>query len=246
MEIADIVLLKKEEHIYAPLFFIFIYLNIKMKRTLIIFFLLGVVKSFAQEGFLSYIDGAPVTLIKKTDVNGSEFLYEKWLPATVKNSKGKEYKDIKIKYNLLEDIPYFLSKSDGAMSFSTPLIEFSINKENGEQQKFKSGFPSIDKFNEMTFYEVLVDGNAKLLKKVSKKITESRAYNSATTVKSIVDNTAYFIFEDGKISTIKKDKKSLVSVLIKKQVIHNCLSESGISIKREEDLLKVIEKYNSF
>lgn len=204
-----------------------------------------VVAQVSSAQYQSYVDGAPVTLIKKVDVNGSEMLYETWLPATVKNSKGQEYKNVMVKYNLLEDVPYFLGKADGAMSFSVPLAEFVIQNENGKQQKFRSGFPSIDKFTELTFYEVLVDGNAKLLKKASKKITESRAYNSATTVKNIVDNVNYFIFEDGKLSSVKKDKKSLISVLLKKDIIQKYLSESGISIKKEEDLVNAVDKYNS-
>jgi len=216
-----------------------------MKRILIIFFLFGIGTSFAQEGFRSYVDGAPVTLIKKIDVKGSEFLYEKWLPANVENAKRQKYKDIKVKYNLLEDVPYFLGKADGAMSFIVPLIEFTIQKENGEQQTFKSGFPRIDKNSELTFYEVLAEGNAKLLKKISKKIVESREYNAATMVKSIVDNVSYFIFEGGKLSSIKKDKKSLTSVLQKKDVFQKYLSESGISVKKEEDLVNAIDKYNS-
>ena len=136
----------------------------------------------ASAQYQSYVDGSPVTIIKKVDVEGSEMLYETWLPATVKNSRGQQYKSVMIKYNLLEDVPYFLGKADEAMSFSVPLVEFVIRKENGQQQKFKSGFPPVDKFTNLTFYEVLVDGNVKLLKKVSKKIMESRAYNSATTV----------------------------------------------------------------
>jgi len=198
---------------------------------------------FAQ--YQSYADGAPATLIKKVDVEGSEFLYEKWLPTIVKNTKGNEFKDVMVKYNLLEDIPYFLGKADQPMSFTVPLAEFTIRKENGELQKFKSGFPAIDKYNELTFYEVLVDGNAKLLKKTSKKITENRAYNSATTVKQIVDNISYFIAEDNKILSVKKDKKSILSALSNKEKIQKYLSESGTSIKKEEDLIKAVTAYNS-
>lgn len=198
---------------------------------------------FAQ--YQSYVDGSPTTIIKKIDVEGSEFLYEKWLPTTVKNAKGNEFKDVMVKYNLLEDVPYFLGRSDQPMSFTVPLAEFVIRKENGELQKFKSGFPAIDKYNELTFYEVLVDGNVKLLKKTSKKITENRAYNSATTVKTIVDNINYFVFEENKMLTVKKDKKALLSVLSNKEKIQKYFSESGASIKKEEDLIKAVEAYNS-
>lgn len=198
--------------------------------------------AFAQ--YQSYVDGAPVVLINKNDIKGSEMLYEVWLPATVKNSKGQEYKNVMVKYNLLEDVPYFLGKADEAMSFSVPIVEFVIRKENGQQQKFKSGFPPIDKFTDLTFYEVLVDVNAKLLKKVSKKITESRAYNSATTVKNIVDNISYYIFEDDKLSSVKKDKKSLIAAVSKKDKIQNYFAEKENSIKKEEDLVKAVERYN--
>lgn len=215
----------------------------KVKLFLTLISLIFVQVSFAQ--YQSYVDGAPATLIKKVDVEGSEFLYEKWLPATVKNTKGDEFKNVMVKYNLLEDVPYFLGKADQAMSFATPLTEFTVQKENGELQKFMAGLPALDKYNEFTFYEVLVDGKTKLLKKTAKKITESRAYNSATTVKNIVDNTNYFVFEDGNLSMIKKDKKFLMAALSRKEDIQKYLSNKEVSIKKEEDLIKALEKYNS-
>lgn len=201
---------------------------------------------FAQQGYQSYVDGSPATLIKKIDVEGSEFLYDKWLPTTIKNTKGVEYKGVMVKYNLLEDVPYFLGKADQAMSFSVSLAEFIIQKENGELQKFKAGFPSIDKYNELTFYEVLVDGNAKLLKKNIKKITENREYNSATTVKRIVDNVGYFVFEGSKISVIKKENKSILAAVSKKEQMQKYLFEKRISIKKEEDLIDIFQSYNKF
>lgn len=199
----------------------------------------------AQDVVGPLIDGSPARLIKNAEVIGSAFLADDWMPADVKNVKGQSFRDVKLKYDVLEEQVYFLGRSGEAMLFSVPLSEFSIRKRADDIQTFRSGFPSMDKNTDRSFYQVLVDGNAKLLKKYSKKITENRAYNSATVEKKIVDNVNYFIFEDGKITSIRKDKKALIAGLLRKDAVQKYLSDKAVSVKNEEDLINVIMHYNS-
>lgn len=217
-----------------------------MKKLIFVLMLLAYANLLnAQDVVGPLLDGSPARLIKNAEVIGSAFLADDWMPADVKNVKGQSFKDVKLKYDVLEEQVYFLGRSGEAMLFSIPLSEFSIRKRADDIQTFRSGFPLMDKNTDRSFYQVLVDGNAKLLKKYSKKITENRAYNSATVEKKIVDNVNYFIFEDGKLSSVKKDKKSLMSTLLKKDLVQKSLAASVMSIKKEEDLVKAIEIYNS-
>lgn len=200
---------------------------------------------YAQIAYQSYVDGTPATIIKKIDVEGTEMLYDKWLPTTVKTQSGKEYENVMVKYNLLEDVPYFLSKGDITMIFSTPIKEFVIeNNEKAEKRIFRANFPNHDKYNALTFYEVLVDGNVKLLKKQQKKITENRAYNAATLVKSIVDNINYFVFVDNQLIPLKKDKKFFQLLPGNTDATVALLNDKDTNLRSEEDLIKLIKTFN--
>lgn len=199
----------------------------------------------AQQGFQSYADGSPATLIKKTDVEGTELLYEKWLPATIKSSNGKEYNNVMVKYNLLEDVPYFLGKGEVTMIFSTPIKEFVIeNKDEQNRRVFRAGFPNYNEFTKATFYEVLVDGKLKLLKKQSKRITEARAYNSATTIKTIVDNNNYFILQNDQLIPLKRDKKFFQSLNGYNSTTEVILNDKKNNLKNEAVLKSIVKTFN--
>lgn len=211
----------------------------------IILLIASVVTIKAQQGYQSYADGSAATLIKKIDVEGSELLYDKWLPATIKSSNGKEYNNVMIKYNLLEDVPYFLGKGEVTMVFSTPIKEFVIeDKDESKRKIFRAGFPNFNTYNTSTFYEVLADGKLKLLKKQSKRITEARAYNSATTVKSIVDNISYFVFQNDQLIPVKRDKKFFQNLSGKTPSTEEVLGNKKINLKDEADLITIVRTYN--
>jgi hypothetical protein len=217
-----------------------------MKKAVIFLFLSVFVHfTYAQQGFQSYADGAPATLIVKTDVEGTELLYDKWLPANIQSVNGKVYQGVMVKYNLLEDVAYFLGKGDVTMIFSTPIKQFTIeDKENNVSRTFRTGFPNFNGYNGNTFYEVLVDGDTKLLKKQHKKITESRAYNSATLVKKIVDNVSYFMFANNILTEVKRDKKFFQSFAGSNANTLMLLNDKSINLKKEEDLIKVVKTFN--
>ena len=199
----------------------------------------------AQQGFQSYADGSPATLIKKTDVEGTELLYENWLPATIKSSNGKEYTNVMVKYNLLEDVPYFLGKRDVTMIFSSPIKEFVIEDKVGDNKRiFRAGFPSYNQFTTSTFFEVLVDGKIKLLKKQGKRITEARAYNSATTVKSIIDDVSYYLHENNQLIAIKRDKKFFLSRPKITEATLTILNDKKVNFRDQDTLIEIVKTFN--
>jgi len=161
-------------------------------KKIALFVVLSFVCISLQAQFSSHIDGTPARIVKKIDVEGTELLNENWVKGSAKIQDGTKFNDIMLKYNVLDDVPYFQGKDDAVMLFTKPVHEFTLN--DGTLKIFRSGFPAVGNFKENSFYQVLAEGKMVLLKKIYKKITESREYNSATTVKKIGDNTAYFVF----------------------------------------------------
>lgn len=198
----------------------------------------------AQGWALQYIDGKPVQTVKNADVEGSEMLYADWLKSTVKTQDGVELKNVMLKYNALDDVPYFLGKDDVTMLFTKPVFQFSID-DGANQAVFRGGFPAVGSFNEKSFYQVLTEGKAVLLKKIFKKVLETREYNSATTVKKITDNTAYFLFFEDKMISLKKDKSFFINNLGKKEQMQQFFANEKINLKEDDGLVKVINKFNS-
>lgn len=212
-------------------------------KKIVLFAVLSFVCISLHAQFSSHLDGTPARIVKKIDVEGTELLNENWVKGSAKTQEGVKIDNLLLKYNVLDDVPYFQGKEESLMMFSKPVHEFTLD--DGAPKVFRSGFPTAGNFKESSFYQVLTEGKATLLKKVFKKITEEREYNSAVTTKRITDNTAYFIFLDGKMLPLKKDKSFFVNNLGKKEQLQSFFSAEKIDLKNDEGLIKVVDKYNS-
>lgn len=190
---------------------------------------------------LSYQDGSPAKEIKLVNVEGSELLYPNWRPGSAKIASGIVYSNINLKYNLYADEVYFLGKDSVSMKFISPVNEFHLEKD-----VFKNGYPTIKTFNNLSYYLVMVEGKTTLLKKLTKNIIEVKEFNSSITTKKIMDDKAYFLFVDGKISQVKNDKSAFLEALVdKKETIDKYLKTNKINFKKDEDLIVLINAYNN-
>lgn len=197
-----------------------------------------------SQAFLSSGISVPSDIVGKNDVLGSQFLNEDWTAAIVKTQKDQLFKDISVKYSLLDDQLYFLGDKNVTMKFVAPIKEFSLLGKEGNVKVFKSGFPKIANFDGTSYYQILAEGKISLLKKVTKRIIEEREYNSATTTKRYIDNIKYFLSEKGEMTELKKDKKFINEYFAKDVKVGEYLKANKIDFKNENNLISLIEYIN--
>lgn len=192
--------------------------------------------------YLQDVDGKPILERQSVDVTGTPFLYKDFLEGTVILVNGKKYENIPLKYNAFKDELYFRNPKDNSLlSFVIPVKEFELSG-----QRYINGLPAIDNFTEKTFYELLTDGEIKLLVKNYKYILENKPYNSAIIEKKYEDIRSYFILKDGKMNRFKPSKKDFLIIFEDKSLkIDAFLKKEKIDFKNNLDLVRVIEYYNS-
>ncbi len=198
--------------------------------------------------FLQDINGKPLLETKYTDVIGTPYLQNFWLAGVVKMQSGKTFKNIELKYNLLDDRLLFRNPKDttAALEFVENVKEFSITNTNNQQMVFKNGYPSYDKFDESTYYQMLFSGKKSLLKKNMKILMERKAYNTATAEKYFDNIVIYLFAENDKVGKLKISKKDLMEFFSDKKVeIENYLKKENINLKSDNDLVKVFSYYQS-
>ena len=197
----------------------------------------------ASAQFLHDINGRPILETKYTNVEGSPYLYEDWVSGVVELAKGTSYKGIELKYDQVADELLFRHK-EAALSFVEPVKEFKLLSPT--TALFRNGYKPVDRNTAQTFYEVLYDGGTQLIRKRAKQIMENREYNSASSTKKFVPVETYFIVKDGLPVKIRKDKKSVLSVLKDKGTLINKYVESNkVNFKEDQDLIKLVEYYNT-
>ena len=216
-------------------------------------FTIGLSTNFAkaQISNLSDISGTVITQKNYAEVNGSPYFFDKWVNGNVVLANGKAIKDIGLKYDQVKDELLFAGKNNEEYYFNDPIKEFTLV---GEKNKvafvflFRNGFPDMKNLTVKSFYEVVTDGEIKLLKKNVKSISETKEYNSATTVKNINDNFNYYLANSTGITQLKKDDMKVLATALNEQkssLILEYAKKNKLSPKKEEDLIKVITFYYS-
>lgn len=189
-------------------------------------------------------DGRPE---KYKNVIGSPYLFENWTLGTAKTIDNATKKNVQLKYDEVEDILIMKGDDNELFIFPVQVAEFSINDlENNATRTFRSGFAAKKVSTDKSFFEMIVDGKLKLLKKNHKVISQNKQYSGAIT-KSIIDGVKYYLVNNDNIPTVVKlDIKSISSMLPDKQIQFIEFAKTNkLNLKNQEDAAKLIAYYNT-
>jgi len=211
--------------------------------------LLGITSfvSVAQAQFMQDINGRVVTEMTYTDVEGSPYLIEEFHKGILTTAKGnKVYDGIPMRYDAYKDELEY-EKEGKRYRLGPEIISFSIPTGDALYE-FQRDFPAVDGLTENSFYQVLHDGNTKLLKHYGKRMREEKAYNSATATKRFDGTEQLFVLKGGRMNPVKKnDKKELLSLLSdEKNLMNYIIKEEQLNFKSERDMVKLLEEYDAY
>ncbi|PKV67431.1 hypothetical protein [Pontibacter ramchanderi] len=197
--------------------------------------------AFAQTEIVDYM-GRPVMAKQYLDVKGSPYLDDEWQEGWVKLQDGREYAGVRLKYDQVADELMFSNKKGEAQLFVHPVVAFELNK-----RLFVSGYNPVDATPLTAFYEVLVNGPTQLLKRTSKWVHEEVPYSSATKVRSIIEQQNYYLSDrEGRLTKLKKDRKSLLQALGRKQAdLEKYTKANRLDLRQEQDMAKLVAYYNT-
>lgn len=223
-----------------------------MKKSLLIASMLtaSIYTTQAQFKVSQDLNGVPIGTKLSNDVTGSVYLYENFSRGHVLQSDNVYYNNMELRYDLLTDRVTFRNQDNVELAFKNPIKEFQLiepKKLPPNFLTFKNGFPSVGDFTAQTYYMVLNNtGKAVALKKLKKTVVESTPYGAAKSQKSIAAIELYFIFNDGVMTRIKKDKNSILNTLdSNKDELNKFISEKKLTFKSDEDVKTLINFYNS-
>ena len=211
-----------------------------MKKSLLCLgLILATIAAHAQGMFIQDINGRPIFENGYTEIEGSPYLKDEWSRGNVKaKHNGKTYELAKMRYDTYKDELEY-EENQKSYRFSSEITEFTTTS-----GVFRNKIPAYESLSGRNFYQVLYDGKVKLLKRTVTKIQTEKLYSSATTTKRFVKDEFLYLFKDGAITRLKKDKKALLEALSDKQAdLEAFIKEQKIKFSKEEDFLRVLEKY---
>jgi hypothetical protein len=198
--------------------------------------------------YLYAVAGTPFVNTKFAKVvDGSPFFNEQMMPGAIILSKGKEYKNIFVRINLLELQVNYLDEKKVEMVATTPISEVVLwDTVNNQHHRFvfsthieTTGKPEED------FYELLQSGKVQLYKQHKKRLTETRPYGSATFEQSIKTEIRYYVLISGRWIKIKKVKELTGQLDDKKNEIRQFVDEKKFTKDTEANLEAIVAYYNT-
>ncbi|WP_231427020.1 hypothetical protein [Pedobacter sp. Leaf250] len=181
----------------------------------------------------------PYTYIKADQIKGKATVADNWAKGDiVMKNDDIVYANVDLNYNQVED-KLFVKANKGIVILKNPVQEFTINDGNTISY-FRTGFPSINTYDDKTIYEVLKDGEFKLLKRVEKMVFVTVGYN-------LVTEKRY----DAKVKYFVNDGNIMYEIMPNMQSVQNAANRHGLpvdsllngyAIKNESQLVSLIKK----
>ncbi|MDB5210912.1 MAG: hypothetical protein JWQ30_1739 [Sediminibacterium sp.] len=209
--------------------------------------------SAVAQNNLSEMNGSPLRVNGKNDVEGSPYFKSDFCSATLYGSESQIFKGIRSKLNLQNNMISYVKENEEdkeyTPGFQVKKIEFTgCNDKNGIAV-FKLGFPAIGAQSENSYYQVLDSGKAMLLK-YQNIIETVNAVNGltpggGTTVLQKVESFYIYSPSKGMIKVAKANDDVLKVLADKRTELDGYLSTNHIKVKKEDDLLKVVQYYNT-
>jgi hypothetical protein len=214
-------------------------------------FLLFIISSFSFKAYAQIIApltdqfGRPITATKYNAVDGTPFLTDRWINGKAVADNGKVYGDLKLKYNTYDGVLSFIYlNSDEPQRFEEPIKTFTLF--TSPQMLFVNGYPKIDRQTINSYYQLLADGKAQLLKRYFKNIKENRNYSLAQTDGVYSAGVLYYAYKGGKIIHLKNNKETMLALMSDKSAqINDYLAKNDLDFKSDDDLKKLFDYYNA-
>lgn len=195
-------------------------------------------------GFNNLIYRSPVQEVY-LELKGNPFLLTDWAKGSITTSETV-VDNLNILYNEVDDQLIFKTSKSNKEKVVLPVKEFTlVDETNGNAtRKFSAGFAPTSATDEHTFFEVLVNGNTKLLKKNLKSISQNREY-SGKIANTVIDDTNYYLVaKDNKL--VKLNKKNINKFLMSEnRQLADYVQSNALHLKKEDDLIKLFNYYNT-
>ena len=214
-----------------------------MKQKLLFFLLISSSSLLAQLPN-SLIEPAPMSPPFE-EYEGSIYQNLRFENASVVDEKSGTY-DVKLRYNIFTDV---LEYKRGDKIFNV-IKKPSIHCRIGDDYYYYCDFKTLRGMKKPGYY-VLVELNERygIYKKPTLQFVEPKQKASAFEViepGKIRSSIAYFLEEKGVLMSIPMDKKEiLVAFDDKKDELKSYMKSEKIKLKKEEDLIRLVSRYNS-
>lgn len=193
--------------------------------------------------------GAPFVTTKFVNlVEGTPYFKDEWFNGVVVDMSDKQYKNVRLKIDLLANTVHFLDDKEKEFTVTMPIKQVVLTDASANNYRFdhSSALANISNVEKNKWYLWLATGTASLYKEFEKDLTEFRGYGSATTEQRIKTREQYVIVYNNSLLEVKKIKDVPSLLTDKKKELEDYLkTKDDQKASIDDRMVKLIEYYNS-
>ena len=195
--------------------------------------------------FLNDANGKPFKSLRNYEEEGSPYFSVDYIKSNIQLVNGRTYYGIPIKFNQLTGEVLFKTSAGEEMLVANPFQRIELQYE-GKNYVFRSGFPAIDKQNDLSVYQVLDSGTAVLLKYTTVQYQDKQAYNSPNIIRTYTkkENQYAWIPSQGLVRIPKKEDEWAVFFGNQQTEMNSFIKQENIKLRKEDDIIKLFQYYN--
>jgi hypothetical protein len=214
--------------------------------------------SFTGEGtdkgatpFLKDANGRPLHWGSTYVADGSPYYYDEYIWADITVSSGKIYKDVRVKFNLIDHQLQYLA-DDGTEMIATTAVKsirftsFPVTRDSVKTITLISNNGVLNQ-PEVSIYEVLDSGKSSLLKKISVSYRDEKKYGEAVTTRHFErKENEFFILLNNEYKKVEKKNEFFLTLLHdRSKEIEDFINKNRLNCRSIKDIQQLIRYYNS-
>lgn len=187
---------------------------------------------------------------RQKDIEGSPFLVDGYSMGNLVTVDTFNVVNIQLKYNVHEDCVEITKKKQRTNLFAHKIKKFDFyDVVEARQRTFMNGFNNyLDNYSPLSYYEVLYDGDVKLLVKHDKPVMRMGSKISAPGINTNTATKQYsyikrIYLKDGETYHRIKYKRSSILTAIGSPELKKYLKENKIRCRTAESVTEAIKQY---
>lgn len=193
--------------------------------------------------------GAPFVTTKFVNlVEGTPYFKDEWFNGVVVDMSDKQYKNVRLKIDLLANTVHFLDDKEKEFTVTMPIKQIVLTDKSDHNYRFdhSSTLGDVSNAEKNKWYLWLATGTTSLYKKFEKDLTESTGYGSATTEQRIRTREQYLILYKNSLLEVKKIKDVPSILSDKKRELEEYLkTKDDQKALMDDRMYHLVEYYNS-
>lgn len=178
-------------------------------------------------------------------ISGNPYLFKDWCDGVVRFTSGRTLNQFKLKFDCLKNM-LLLEFNGSAFAAESKVQEFVMYPKKKDSLLFRRGYPATEKTSENTYFQVMVQDKATLLRMIARNIIEEKQIVSNGRVNRRMEAAEfYYLLQNGTMTLLPADRNDLPEKFgDKKEPIAAFIAARQLRMHTPEDFVLVVKKYN--